>query len=115
MLDLPHAKRLPEGLVQACVSARTQDIWFGHYGEAIMEPILCASSILGSGPSGARRSSRRPERGDAQGKYQVTARSSRGFWKADAAVAFQRRQTLVSNPMDLEIVPADGQWQKEQL
>jgi hypothetical protein len=48
------------------------------------------------------------------GKYQVTAQSSRTFWIADAPGA-RRQQTLVSNPMDIEIVPADAQWQKEQL
>jgi len=49
------------------------------------------------------------------GKYQVTAQSSRAFGGAYAAAASQRQLTLVSNPMDIEIVPADGQWQKAQL
>jgi hypothetical protein len=49
------------------------------------------------------------------GKYQITAQSSRAFWGAYAAPASRRQLTLVSNPMDIEIVPADTQWQKEQL
>jgi hypothetical protein len=44
------------------------------------------------------------------GKFQVTARSSRVF-PGEYGVRFQ----IVSDPMDVEIVPADAQWQKEQL
>jgi hypothetical protein len=44
------------------------------------------------------------------GKFQVTARSSRVF-PGEFGVRFH----IVSNPMDIEIVPADAEWQKEQL
>jgi hypothetical protein len=44
------------------------------------------------------------------GKFQVSARSSRVF-----PGAFGVRFHLVSEPMDIEIVPADAEWQKEQL
>jgi hypothetical protein len=49
------------------------------------------------------------------GKYRVTARSTRVYWIADRAVAFQHPQTIVSKLMDIEIVPADAEWQKEQF
>jgi len=49
------------------------------------------------------------------GKYQITARSTRCYWKANQAVAFQHPQALVSTPMDIEIVPADAEWQREEL
>jgi hypothetical protein len=49
------------------------------------------------------------------GKYQVTSRSTRVYWNAAASMAFQHPQTIVSTPMDIEIVPADTEWQKEQL
>jgi hypothetical protein len=49
------------------------------------------------------------------GKYQVTAQSTRAYWKADEAVAFQHPQTLASKPVEIEIVPAEAEWQKQQL
>jgi hypothetical protein len=49
------------------------------------------------------------------GKYQVTVRSTRVYWTADRAAAFQHPQTLASKPMEIEIVPAEAEWQKEQL
>jgi hypothetical protein len=49
------------------------------------------------------------------GKYQLTAQSSRPFWGANGAPQLHRQVTLVSDPIEIEIVPADAQWQKEQL
>jgi hypothetical protein len=49
------------------------------------------------------------------GKYQLTAQSTRTYWKAEEAMAFQHPQAIVSQAMDIEIVPADAAWQQEQL
>ena len=44
------------------------------------------------------------------GNYQVTGRSSRVF-----RGALGRAVHLVSDPLAIQIIPADAQWQKEQL
>lgn len=48
------------------------------------------------------------------GKYQIIAQSSRVF-RESGTPSEQRQQTLVSQPIDIEIVVANAQWQKEQL
>jgi hypothetical protein len=49
------------------------------------------------------------------GKYTITARATRVYWTADRAAGFQHPRTIESKPLDIEIVPADADWQKEQL
>jgi hypothetical protein len=48
------------------------------------------------------------------GKYQISAQSSRVFRESGSPLE-ERQQRLVSKPIDIEIVVADAQWQKEQL